>query len=62
VLVLDADECSDPGPSMPAAQVARDEPGQQFVLDRILDLVLVSALRSWFDRAGDTDAAPRGES
>ncbi|GAA3292425.1 hypothetical protein GCM10020295_11730 [Streptomyces cinereospinus] len=28
----------------------RDKPGQQAVLDRLLDLLLVSALRAWFDR------------
>ncbi|OLF14324.1 AraC family transcriptional regulator [Actinophytocola xinjiangensis] len=31
-----------------AQEVARDRPGQQLVLDRMLDLLLVSALRSWF--------------
>lgn len=35
-----------------AAEVVRDEPGRQVVLDRTLDLVLVLALRSWF-RRGD---------
>jgi AraC-like DNA-binding protein len=52
VLVLDAEQCPDPGPGLLAAQIDRDVPGQQVVLDRILDLVLVSALRSWFGRAG----------
>ncbi|MFF5258202.1 AraC family transcriptional regulator [Actinomadura viridis] len=33
-----------------AAEVATDRPGQQVVLDRLLDLTLVSALRAWFDR------------
>ena len=32
-----------------AEEIARDRPGQQQVLDRLLDLMLVSALRSWFD-------------
>ncbi|MFD9738232.1 AraC family transcriptional regulator [Umezawaea sp. NPDC059074] len=32
-----------------AEEIARDRPGQQLVLDRMLDLMLVSALRSWFD-------------
>ncbi|MGI6872120.1 AraC family transcriptional regulator [Amycolatopsis sp. 3B14] len=32
-----------------AAEIARDRPGQQLVLDRLLDLMLVSALRNWFD-------------
>ncbi|OLR92268.1 AraC family transcriptional regulator [Actinokineospora bangkokensis] len=35
-----------------AAEVAVDAPGQQVVLDRLLDWVLVCALRDWFDRPG----------
>jgi AraC-like DNA-binding protein len=31
-------------------EVMKDHPGQIAVLDRILDLVVVSALRAWFDR------------
>jgi len=38
-----------------AAETARDEPGQVAVLDRLLDLVLVSVVRSWVaDGAGFT--------
>lgn len=33
-----------------AAEVAADRPGQQVVLDRLLDWMLVCALRAWFDR------------
>jgi AraC-like DNA-binding protein len=33
-----------------AAEVGRDEPGQQAVLDRLLDLALIAALRAWFAR------------
>ncbi|MGE2835420.1 cupin domain-containing protein [Mycobacterium sp. SMC-4] len=33
-----------------AAEVARDIPGQQVVLDRLLDWLLVCTLREWFDR------------
>lgn len=33
-----------------AAEVARDEPGQEAVLDRLLDLLLVTAVRTWFAR------------
>ncbi|MCO1653824.1 AraC family transcriptional regulator, partial [Pseudonocardia humida] len=33
-----------------AAEVAVDAPGQQVVLDRLLDWMLVCALREWFDR------------
>ncbi|MER6910356.1 AraC family transcriptional regulator [Streptomyces sp. NPDC000594] len=38
-----------------AAEVEHEEPGQQVVLDRSLDLLLVRVLRSWFARA---DATP----
>lgn len=33
-----------------AQELRRDKPGQQAVLDRLLDLLLVSTLRAWFDR------------
>ncbi|MET9293110.1 AraC family transcriptional regulator [Streptomyces sp. NPDC003077] len=33
-----------------AEELRRDKPGQQAVLDRLLDLLLVSTLRAWFDR------------
>jgi AraC-like DNA-binding protein len=32
------------------AEVVRDKPGQQAVLDRLLDLLLLTTLREWFDR------------
>ncbi|WP_053846532.1 AraC family transcriptional regulator [Streptomyces sp. NRRL B-24085] len=35
-----------------AAEVAVDAPGQQAVLDRLLDWMLVCTLREWFDRPG----------
>jgi AraC-like DNA-binding protein len=38
-----------------AGEVAQDEPGQQLVLDRLLDLALISTLRAWFARP-DADA------
>ncbi|MDT0319849.1 AraC family transcriptional regulator [Streptomyces millisiae] len=39
-------------PLMPvlAAEITRDEPGQDVVLDRVLDLLVISALRAWFAR------------
>ncbi|KAA5834965.1 AraC family transcriptional regulator [Saccharopolyspora hirsuta] len=49
VLVVPAEERPFPSPEQVAEEVARDRPGQQLVLDRLLDLMLVSALRSWFD-------------
>ncbi|GGV05959.1 AraC family transcriptional regulator [Streptomyces litmocidini] len=33
-------------------EISRDEPGQSVVLDRILDLLLIAAVRSWFSRPG----------
>ncbi|WP_371633935.1 AraC family transcriptional regulator [Streptomyces sp. NBC_01259] len=33
-------------------EIARDEPGQSVVLDRLLDLLLIDALRTWFSRPG----------
>jgi AraC-like DNA-binding protein len=35
-----------------AAEVTVDTPGQQVVLDRLLDWMLVCTLREWFDRPG----------
>ncbi|PWG11627.1 AraC family transcriptional regulator [Streptomyces sp. V2] len=31
-------------------EIVRDEPGQEVVLDRLLDLIVISALRTWFSR------------
>jgi len=39
-----------------AGEVGRQEPGQEAVLDRLLDLVLIATLRAWFARPGG--AAP----
>ncbi|UUU25446.1 AraC family transcriptional regulator [Streptomyces sp. DSM 40750] len=33
-------------------EIAREEPGQQILLDRTLDLMLITALRAWFTRPG----------
>ncbi|MEU6032688.1 AraC family transcriptional regulator [Streptomyces tauricus] len=49
VLVVTAEHSPYPSVEMVAEEVAGDRPGQQMVLDRLLDLMLVSALRSWFD-------------
>ncbi|UGT67357.1 AraC family transcriptional regulator [Nocardia gipuzkoensis] len=55
VLVVPRQESPYPSVEIVAEEVARDRPGQQLVLDRLLDLMLVSALRSWFDNP-DADA------
>ncbi|MFI6799534.1 cupin domain-containing protein [Streptosporangium canum] len=50
ILVITDDECCFPLLTLVAAEVVRDRPGQQAVLDRLLDLMLVTTLRAWFDR------------
>ncbi|GGK20907.1 AraC family transcriptional regulator [Streptomyces camponoticapitis] len=52
VLVVPAGESPHPSVEMLAEEIAGNRPGQQLVLDRMLDLVLVSALRGWFDAPG----------
>ncbi|GAB3479302.1 hypothetical protein GCM10027521_14250 [Amycolatopsis cihanbeyliensis] len=52
VLVVRDSECPYPMLGQVAEEVVRDRPGQQAVLDRLLDLALVSTLRAWFDRQG----------
>ncbi|MEV6246655.1 AraC family transcriptional regulator [Streptomyces sp. NPDC051742] len=41
-------------PLMPflGEEIARDEPGQTAVLDRVLDLMLIAGVRAWFARPG----------
>ncbi|MDX3524315.1 AraC family transcriptional regulator [Streptomyces scabiei] len=55
VLVVPAGRSLFPSVEAVAEEIAEDRPGQQLVLDRLLDLMLVSALRSWFDNP-DADA------
>ncbi len=31
-------------------EMVKDQPGQDVILDRLLDLLLMSAMRAWFDR------------
>jgi AraC-like DNA-binding protein len=56
LIVVRADEWDCPVVPLLAAEIGKDEPGQEAVLDRLLDLLLIAALRSWFARP-DT-AAP----
>ena len=49
-LVLRADAWDCPLIPYLADEVGRDEPGQEAVLDRLLDLLLIAALRVWFAR------------
>ena len=50
--VLGPGEWASPVVPLLAAEITRDEPGQAAVLDRLLDLVLVDALRTAFARPG----------
>jgi AraC-like DNA-binding protein len=52
VLRVEAGGTGDPVLDHLAAEVAVDAPGQQVVLDRLLDWMLVCTLRAWFDRPG----------
>ncbi|MET4925129.1 AraC family transcriptional regulator [Streptomyces sp. PSRA5] len=57
VLVIRDADCHSPVLALVAAEIARESPGQQAVLDRLLDLLLISTLRGWFDRP-QTQAPP----
>jgi AraC-like DNA-binding protein len=50
VLVVPAGEVAGHVMSMVLGEIQRDEPGQQSVLDRWLDLALITTLRAWFAR------------
>ncbi|EMD29516.1 AraC family transcriptional regulator [Amycolatopsis azurea] len=52
MLVVRDDEWENPLVSLLAGEIVKDTPGQEAVLDRVLDLLLVAALRTWFDRPG----------
>ncbi len=49
-MVLRAHELDTPLLDLLGEEVVRDAPGQGAVLDRLLDLLLITLLRTWFDR------------
>jgi AraC-like DNA-binding protein len=49
-LVLRAGELDTPLVGLLGEEVVRDAPGQEAVLDRLLDLLLITLLRTWFER------------
>jgi AraC-like DNA-binding protein len=51
LVVLPHDAWDSPLVPLLASEIARDEPGQEAVLDRLLDLLLVAVLRVWFSRS-----------
>ncbi|MFM9608895.1 AraC family transcriptional regulator [Streptomyces niveiscabiei] len=50
LLSLTAREWPNPLTPVLMDEIVRDEPGQEVVLDRLLDLIVISALRTWFSR------------
>lgn len=50
MVALTAEDWRSPLVGLLAEETGRDEPGQEAVLDRLLDVVLITALRSWFAR------------
>nr|WP_281246164.1 AraC family transcriptional regulator [Nocardioides exalbidus] len=50
-MVLRADELDTPLLDLLGEEVVRDAPGQEAMLDRLLDLLLISLLRTWFARS-----------
>ncbi|MFD5625120.1 AraC family transcriptional regulator [Streptomyces sp. NPDC127072] len=50
VLTLPADVWDCALTDILAEEIVRDEPGQEVVLDRLLDLLVIAALRAWFSR------------
>jgi AraC-like DNA-binding protein len=49
-LVLRGDAWDSPLVPLLAGEMVKDEPGQEAVLDRLLDLLLIAVLRTWFSR------------
>jgi len=50
VVVLPAEARRSPLITLLNDEIAKEEPGQEAVLDRLLDLLVIAALRSWFAR------------
>lgn len=52
VIVIPASEWDSPFLGLLDDEMAKDQPGQEVVLDRLLDLVVIAALRGWLGRSG----------
>ena len=50
LLVVPGDAWDSPLIPLLADEIVKDEPGQEAVLDRLLDLLLIAVLRAWFAR------------
>lgn len=56
-VLLTADELGSPLVPLLADEITKDAPGQDAVLDRLLDLLLIAVLRAWFARPGSEPPA-----
>ncbi|WP_406081398.1 AraC family transcriptional regulator [Micromonospora sp. NBC_00858] len=50
LLLVPGDSWDSPLVPLLATEIVKDDPGQEAVLDRLLDLLLIAALREWFAR------------
>lgn len=50
LVVVEPEELASPLVPLLGGEVAREAPGQEAVLDRLLDLLLIAVLRAWFAR------------
>ncbi len=50
LLVVPAGKWTSPVVELLAGEMGKEQPGQEAILDRLLDLLLISALRAWFSR------------
>ncbi|MGC9371311.1 MAG: AraC family transcriptional regulator [Paracoccaceae bacterium] len=57
ILTLKGDDWKSPLVPLLRDEVAKDEPGQAAVLDRLLDLLLIAVLKEWFARPEAREAA-----
>jgi AraC-like DNA-binding protein len=55
LVVLPGESWESPLVGLLAEEIVKDDPGQEAVLDRLLDLLLIAVLRAWFARP-DADA------
>ena len=53
LLAVDAGALDSPLVALLSDEIVKDAPGQEAVLDRLLDLLLIAALRAWFARGAD---------
>lgn len=57
VVIVPASDYRSPLVTLGVEEIACDEPGQQVVVDRLLDLALISALRHWFSHSPTRESA-----